>query len=143
MSNFVSVTKYGLFNENGMPTTTLCGEDIFHIHKIRPIFDTLRLQYKISQLDIKASDNPGVVLQPGNPSDKNGGNLWIRFFDNEKESKWIYLENIARGDAEPVFNFVVLNCLTQITDRESVREALKIEKRFLGRVLASVCQLVR
>ena len=52
MSNFVRVTKHGLFDENGKYATTLGGQDIFNMTDIRLTFGTLRSKYHISKYHI-------------------------------------------------------------------------------------------
>lgn len=140
MSNFVSVTKYGLFDKNGKPATTLGGQDIFSMNEIRSIFDKLRSEYRISKIEIQVSDNSATALQHGTPSDKIGGNVWVRYFDDSNSSNWVYLPDVltkAKDGKDLVLNYVVFNCLTRIADSETPRRALGIKKRplILGAVL--------
>lgn len=128
MSNFVSVTKYGLFDENGALAKTLGGQDIFNIPGIRETFHKLRSQYNISKIGIRLSDNPGTPLKSGNPSNNLGGNVWVCCY---KEPNYIYVPDVrtkTHENDELVLNFVVYNCLTKISESEAMRAALGIKE---------------
>ena len=134
MSNFVRVTKHGLFDENGKYATTLGGQDIFNMTDIRSTFGTLRSKYRISKIEIRVSDSSATSLQHGTPSNNLGSNVWVRYFDGSNSSDWVYLPNImtkAKNSTDLVLNYVVYNCLTRIADSETPRHALGIKKRSL------------
>ena len=147
MSNFVKVTKHGLFDKNGKYATTLGGQDIFNMNDIMSIFDKLRSEYRISKIEIQVSDTCVLPLQHGAPSDKMGGNVWVRYFDDSNSSKWVYLPEVltkAKDGKDLVLNFVVYNCLTEIAKSEVPRHALGIKKRsFIEAAVLKVFNRVR
>jgi hypothetical protein len=133
------VTKHGLFDENGKYATTLGGQDIFNMNEIMLIFDKLRSEYRISKIEIQVSNNSTTPMQHGTPSDKMGGNVWVRYFDDSNSSNWVYLPEVltkAKDGKDLVLNYVVYNCLTRIADSETPRRALGIKKRSLIEAVA-------
>lgn len=153
MSNFVSVTRHGLFDENGKYATTLGGQDIFNMNEIMSIFDKLRSEYRISKIEIQVSNNSTTPLQHGTSSNNLGGNVWVRHFDDSNSSNWVCLPNIktkannsegANNSEELILNYVVYNCLTEIANSEVSRYALRIKKRpFIETAILKVVAHVR
>ncbi len=147
MSNFVSVTKDGLFDENGKHATRLGGQEVLNMTDIRSIFGTLCSKYRISKIEIRVSASSARPLQHGTPSDKMGGNVWVRYFYGSNNSNWVYLPNIktkANNSEELILNYVVYNCLTGIAKSETPRHALGIKERpFIEAAILKVVAHVR